>query len=47
MLVSGGSDGLLIIWSAEHGHDSRDFAPKYSLKVLNTCPAIAAQMEIP
>ncbi|CAL9075415.1 unnamed protein product [Musa textilis] len=31
-LVSGASDGLLIIWSADHIHDSREFVPKLSLK---------------
>lgn len=33
LLVSGASDGLLIIWSADHGHDSRELVPKLSLKV--------------
>ncbi|KAH9608331.1 hypothetical protein KSS87_003759 [Heliosperma pusillum] len=32
LLVSGGSDGLLIMWSADHGHDSRELVPKLSLK---------------
>ncbi|KAK9706978.1 hypothetical protein RND81_07G164800 [Saponaria officinalis] len=32
LLVSGGSDGLLILWNADHGHDSRDLVPKLSLK---------------
>ncbi|KAM7263432.1 hypothetical protein ACFE04_001115 [Oxalis oulophora] len=32
LLVSGGSDGLLILWSAEHGQDSRELVPKLSLK---------------
>ncbi|GAB4829434.1 hypothetical protein Ancab_019105 [Ancistrocladus abbreviatus] len=32
LLVSGGSDGLLILWSADHGPDSGDFVPKLSLK---------------
>lgn len=32
-LVSGASDGLLIIWSADHIHDSRELVPKLSLKV--------------
>ncbi|CAL9083771.1 unnamed protein product [Musa acuminata var. zebrina] len=31
-LVSGASDGLLIIWSADHIHDSRELVPKLSLK---------------
>uniref|UniRef100_A0A0E0JLV4 Uncharacterized protein n=1 Tax=Oryza punctata TaxID=4537 RepID=A0A0E0JLV4_ORYPU len=31
-LVSGGSDGLLILWSADHIHDSRELIPKISLK---------------
>ncbi|THU65057.1 hypothetical protein C4D60_Mb01t33120 [Musa balbisiana] len=31
-LVSGASDGLLIIWSADHVHDSRELVPKLSLK---------------
>jgi hypothetical protein len=33
LLVSGASDGLLIIWSADHGQDSRELVPKLSLKV--------------
>ncbi|ONK69912.1 uncharacterized protein A4U43_C05F28140 [Asparagus officinalis] len=32
LLVSGASDGLLIIWSADHIHDSRELVPKLSLK---------------
>ncbi|KAK3022160.1 hypothetical protein RJ639_045355 [Escallonia herrerae] len=32
LLVSGGSDGLLVLWSAEHGQDS--LVPKLSLKEL-------------
>ncbi|KAL8138700.1 hypothetical protein V2J09_004701 [Rumex salicifolius] len=32
LLVSGGNDGLLILWSADHGHDSRELVPKLSLK---------------
>lgn len=32
LLVSGASDGLLIIWSADHGQDSRELVPKLSLK---------------
>lgn len=32
LLVSGGSDGSLIIWSADHIHDSRELVPKLSLK---------------
>ncbi|GMH01420.1 hypothetical protein Nepgr_003259 [Nepenthes gracilis] len=32
LLVSGGSDGLLILWSADHGPDSGEFVPKLSLK---------------
>ncbi|KAL3538413.1 hypothetical protein ACH5RR_001779 [Cinchona calisaya] len=32
LLVSGGSDGLLVLWSADHGHDSRELVPKLSLK---------------
>ncbi|KAJ8483537.1 hypothetical protein OPV22_016022 [Ensete ventricosum] len=31
-LVSGASDGLLILWSADHIHDSRELVPKLSLK---------------
>ncbi|XP_062206368.1 uncharacterized protein LOC133908388 isoform X1 [Phragmites australis] len=31
-LVSGGNDGLLILWSADHIHDSRELVPKISLK---------------
>jgi len=34
-LVSGGSDGLLILWSADHIHDSRELVPKISMKVLS------------
>ncbi|RZB42437.1 Phospholipase D beta 1 [Glycine soja] len=34
LLVSGASDGLLIIWSADHGQDSRELVPKLSLKHL-------------
>lgn len=33
-LVSGASDGLLILWSADHIHDSRELVPKLSLKVF-------------
>nr|GMD40268.1 G-protein beta subunit-like protein (contains WD40 repeats) [Ipomoea batatas] len=32
LLVSGGSDGLLILWSADHAHDHRELVPKLSLK---------------
>ncbi|CAA7023284.1 unnamed protein product [Microthlaspi erraticum] len=32
LLVSGGSDGLLVLWSADHATDSRDLVPKLSLK---------------
>lgn len=32
LLVSGGSDGLLVLWSADHIQDSREIAPKLSLK---------------
>ncbi|XP_061366203.1 uncharacterized protein LOC133309444 [Gastrolobium bilobum] len=32
LLVSGASDGLLIVWSADHGQDSRELVPKLSLK---------------
>ncbi|CAI9101437.1 OLC1v1038767C1 [Oldenlandia corymbosa var. corymbosa] len=32
LLVSGGNDGLLVLWSADHGHDSRELVPKLSLK---------------
>ncbi|KAJ7973178.1 Transducin/WD40 repeat-like superfamily protein [Quillaja saponaria] len=32
LLVSGASDGLLIIWSADHGQHSRELVPKLSLK---------------
>ncbi|KAK4763822.1 hypothetical protein SAY87_013260 [Trapa incisa] len=32
LLVSGGSDGLLIIWNADHRQDSRELVPKLSLK---------------
>lgn len=34
LLVSGGSDGLLILWNADQGTDSRDLVPKLSLKVF-------------
>lgn len=34
LLVSGGSDGLLVVWSADHSHDSRELVPKLSLKVV-------------
>ncbi len=39
-LVSGGSDGLLILWSADHIHDSRELVPKISLKVALFCICI-------
>ncbi|XP_011087586.1 uncharacterized protein LOC105169027 [Sesamum indicum] len=32
LLVSGGSDGLLVVWSADYTHDSRELVPKLSLK---------------
>ncbi|CAN1340602.1 TSET complex member tstF [Linum perenne] len=32
LLVSGGNDGLLVLWSADHVHDSRELVPKLSLK---------------
>ncbi|GFY89230.1 transducin/WD40 repeat-like superfamily protein [Actinidia rufa] len=32
LLVSGGSDGLLLLWSADHGQDSRELVPKLTLK---------------
>ncbi|KAL7205594.1 hypothetical protein ACSBR2_018515 [Camellia fascicularis] len=32
LLVSGGSDGLLVLWSAPPGQDSRELVPKLSLK---------------
>ncbi|CAK9141050.1 unnamed protein product [Ilex paraguariensis] len=32
LLVSGGSDGLLVLWSADHSQDSRELVPKLSLK---------------
>ncbi|XP_020098535.1 uncharacterized protein LOC109717272 isoform X1 [Ananas comosus] len=31
-LVSGASDGFLILWSADHMYDSRELVPKHSLK---------------
>ena len=34
LLVSGASDGLLVLWSADHSQDSRELVPKLSLKVL-------------
>lgn len=33
LLVSGGSDGLLVLWNADYGQDSRELVPKLSLKV--------------
>lgn len=35
LLVSGASDGLLVLWSADNSQDSRELVPKLSLKV---CP---------
>ncbi|KAK6159700.1 hypothetical protein DH2020_003081 [Rehmannia glutinosa] len=32
LLASGGSDGLLVLWNADYGQDSRDLVPKLSLK---------------
>lgn len=32
--MSGASDGLLILWSADHINDSRELVPKLSLKVI-------------
>ncbi|KAJ9550689.1 hypothetical protein OSB04_014734 [Centaurea solstitialis] len=32
LLVSGGSDGALVLWSADHGPDSRELVPKLSFK---------------
>ncbi|KAG6728900.1 uncharacterized protein LOC122303981 isoform X1 [Carya illinoinensis] len=32
LLVSGASDGFLVLWSADHGQDSRELVPKLSLK---------------
>ncbi|KAK4282655.1 hypothetical protein QN277_014005 [Acacia crassicarpa] len=32
LLVSGASDGLLVLWSADHLQDSRELVPKLSLK---------------
>ncbi|KAL6517843.1 hypothetical protein OROMI_033544 [Orobanche minor] len=32
LLVSGGSDGLLVLWNADYGQDSRELVPKLSLK---------------
>ncbi|KAL0412837.1 UNVERIFIED_CONTAM: TSET complex member tstF [Sesamum radiatum] len=32
--LSGGSDGLLVLWNADYGQDSRELVPKLSLKVL-------------
>ncbi|KAK4339811.1 hypothetical protein RND71_041273 [Anisodus tanguticus] len=32
LLVSGGSDGLLVLWSADNALDSRELVPKLSLK---------------
>lgn len=34
LLVSGGSDGLLVLWNADYGQDSRELVPKLSLKVF-------------
>ena len=33
LLVSGASDGLLVLWSADNSQDSRELVPKLSLKV--------------
>lgn len=33
LLVSGGNDGLLVVWSADHAQDSRELVPKLSIKV--------------
>lgn len=32
LLVSGGSDGLMAIWTAENIHDSREISPKQTIK---------------
>ncbi|PON65935.1 Guanine nucleotide-binding protein, beta subunit [Trema orientale] len=32
LLVSGASDGLLVLWNADHSQDSRELVPKLSLK---------------
>ncbi|KAL3613219.1 hypothetical protein CASFOL_042910 [Castilleja foliolosa] len=32
LLVSGGSDGMLVLWNADYGQDSRELVPKLSLK---------------
>ncbi|CAA0806558.1 Transducin/WD40 repeat-like superfamily protein [Striga hermonthica] len=32
LLVSGGSDGLLVLWNADYGQDTRELVPKLSLK---------------
>lgn len=32
LLVSGASDGSLVVWSADHAQDSRELVPKLSLK---------------
>lgn len=32
LLVSGGNDGLLVLWNADYGQDSRELVPKLSLK---------------
>ncbi|KAL6211035.1 hypothetical protein ACLB2K_016263 [Fragaria x ananassa] len=32
LLVSGGNDGLLVVWSADHAQDSRELVPKLSIK---------------
>ncbi|KAF3434952.1 hypothetical protein FNV43_RR22039 [Rhamnella rubrinervis] len=32
LLVSGASDGLLVVWSADHSQESRELVPKLSLK---------------
>ncbi|KAM7470155.1 hypothetical protein LguiA_008338 [Lonicera macranthoides] len=32
LLVSGGSDGLLVLWNADNAQDSRELVPKLSLK---------------
>ncbi|KAF8015890.1 hypothetical protein BT93_H1439 [Corymbia citriodora subsp. variegata] len=34
LLVSGAGDGSLVLWSADHGQDSRELVPKLRLEVL-------------
>ncbi|KAK6930633.1 hypothetical protein RJ641_004727, partial [Dillenia turbinata] len=44
LLVSGGSDGQLVLWSADHGQDSRELVPKLSLKVAHDGGVVAVEL---